>query len=136
MQFDPARRLALIALVFTATLTIYPAPARAETITLQCLFPGAATASSFIVVINLSARTAVSKGIAENSGITRDLTNVAISDGAFSFVRDIPSVSRVTFQIDRTNGAFVSNVYNYPGSGMSGTSRGAGQCTKIANKVF
>jgi hypothetical protein len=136
MQFDRVRRVILIALLFSAMLTFAPMPARAEVTTLQCLFPGAATASGVIFIIDLSARTAVSKGVAENTGITNNLANVAISDGAISFVRDIPGVSRVTTRIDRTNGSFVSEVYNYPGSGMSGTSRGTGQCTKIPNKAF
>jgi hypothetical protein len=103
---------------------------------LQCLFTGAPTATGQIVVIDLSARTAISKGIGENSGIRFNLTNVVISDSAFSFVRDILGVSRVTSKIDRTNGSMVSEVYNYPGGGMSGTSRSTGQCTKIPNKVF
>jgi hypothetical protein len=135
MQFDHARRVASITL-FAATFTFVPMAAQAEVITLQCLFSGAATATGQIVIIDLSARTGVSKGIGENSGITFNLTDVAISDSAFSFARDIPGVSRVTSKIDRTDGSFVSEVFNYPGSGMSGTSRGTGQCTKIPNKVF
>jgi hypothetical protein len=136
MQFDHTRRVALIALLVAASFNLAPAAAQAEVITLQCLFTGAPTATGLIVIINPSAKTAVSKGIAENSGITFNLTDVVISDSAFSFVRDIPGVSRVTSTIDRTNGSMVAEVYNYPGSGMGGTSRGTGQCTKIPNKAF
>jgi hypothetical protein len=131
-----ARRVASITLLFAATFIFTPMAAQAEVITLQCLFSGAPMATGLIVIIDLSARTGVLKGIAENSGITFNLTDVAISDSAFSFARDILGVSRVTSTIDRTNGSFVSEVYNYPGSGMSGTSRGTGQCTKIPNKAF
>jgi hypothetical protein len=136
MQFCPVRRVIPVALVFAAMLTFAPMTARAEVITLQCLYPGAANTSGAIFIIDLSARTAVLKGIAGNSDITNNLTNVAISDGTISFVRDIPGVSRVTTRIDRTSGSFITEVYNYAGSGMSGTSRGAGQCTKIPNKAF
>ena len=136
MHFDHFRRAALLALLFATTLSFIPTMARAEVITLQCLFTGAPAASGQIVVIDLSARTAIAKGIAENSGIMFNLTNVAISESAFSFVRDIPGVSRVTSKIDRTNGSIVTEVYNYPGGGMSGTSRGTGQCTKIPNRAF
>jgi hypothetical protein len=136
MHSDHVRRAALIALLFAATLTFTPTMARAEVITLQCLYTGAPAATGQIVVFDLSARTAVMKGIAENSGVTFNLTNVAISENAFSFVRDMPGVSRTTSKIDRINGSIVTEVYNYPGGGMSGTSRGTGQCTKIPNKAF
>jgi hypothetical protein len=133
VHFDHVTRAARIKLLFAATLTFAPTMARAEVITLECLFNGAARSTGQIVVFDLSARTAVSKGIAENSGITFKLSNVAISDSAFSFVRDMPGAVRVTSKIDRTDGSIVSEIYNYTGGG---TSRGTGQCTKIQNKAF
>jgi hypothetical protein len=125
MQFYRLRRAILTALLFSAVSTFAPTATRAETLTLSCF-------GNVVYVLDLSARTAAF--IVDSSRV--NLTNVAISDSAISFVSDIPGVSRRKFTIDRTTGSIAAENYWYPQSGIKGTPRDSGQCNKIANKAF
>ena len=119
------KRLTLIAPLFAAMSSFAPATARAEILTLQCF-------ARIIYISRPPAKTVTGKDL----GKTFSLTNVAISDGAISFVYDSPPAFRITTKIDRAIGSIVSENYWYPQSGINGSPRDVGQCTKIPNKAF
>jgi hypothetical protein len=128
MRFDHVRRVALIASLFTATLTLAPIAARAEIITLQC-------SSTF--VIDLAAGTAKKRANTYPSGYTDIvLTQVAITDSTISFVNDLVHVTRDTFHIDRITGDYQIEFYYYPEGRVRGAPRATGHCDRIPNKVF
>jgi len=125
MGFAHIKRLTLIAPLFAAMLILAPTIARAEILTLKCF-------GRIVYIIDLSAKTATGK----DQGDTFSLTNVAVSDSTISFVYDRPPSFRIATTIDRTIGSIVSENYWYPQSGINGSPRDLGQCTKIPNNVF
>jgi len=118
-----------IAFCVLATALTTSGAASAETVTLSCPLDN-------IYVFDLSAAT----GVVKHGGATLNLSNVAISDDAISFVLENGSYYRVTTKIDRTNGQIESDTeYLTPFLIAQAGGRyqhGGGTCTKIPNRVF